>query len=40
VQVLPPRMSKCVRCWQYTAQDGETPCARCQTALAEKGIQV
>jgi isoleucyl-tRNA synthetase len=38
VQVLPPRMSKCVRCWQYTAEDGETPCGRCQTALAEKGI--
>lgn len=40
VQVLPPRMSKCVRCWQYTAEDGETPCGRCRTALAEKGIQV
>jgi hypothetical protein len=40
VKVLPPRMSKCVRCWQYTAEDGETPCGRCQTALAEKGIQV
>jgi len=40
VQVLPPRMSKCVRCWQYTAEDGETPCGRCQTALAEKGIEV
>jgi isoleucyl-tRNA synthetase len=38
VRVLPPRMSKCVRCWQYTAEDGETPCGRCQTALAEKGI--
>jgi len=40
VQVLPPRMSKCVRCWQYTAEDSETPCGRCQTALAEKGIEV
>jgi len=40
VQVLPPRMSKCVRCWQYTAEDGETPCGRCRTALAEKGIEV
>jgi isoleucyl-tRNA synthetase len=40
VQVLPPLMSKCVRCWQYTAENEETPCGRCQTALAEKGIAV
>jgi isoleucyl-tRNA synthetase len=40
VQVLPPLMSKCVRCWQYTAQNDETPCGRCQMALAEKGIAV
>jgi isoleucyl-tRNA synthetase len=40
VQVLPPLMSKCVRCWQYTAADEETPCGRCQVALAEKGIAV
>jgi isoleucyl-tRNA synthetase len=40
VQVLPPLMSKCVRCWQYTAENEETPCGRCQMALAEKGITV
>jgi isoleucyl-tRNA synthetase len=40
VQVLPPLMSKCVRCWQYTAENEETPCGRCQMALAEKGIAV
>jgi isoleucyl-tRNA synthetase len=40
VQVLPPLMSKCVRCWQYTAENEETPCGRCQMALVEKGIAV
>lgn len=40
VQVLPPLMSKCVRCWQYTAENDETPCGRCQMALAEKGVDV
>lgn len=40
VAVLPPRMSKCVRCWQYTAEDAETPCGRCQKALAEKGVGI
>lgn len=40
VQVLPPLMSKCVRCWQYTAENEETPCGRCQKALTEKGIDV
>ena len=40
VQVLPPLMSKCVRCWQYTAENEETPCGRCQVALAEKGVAV
>jgi isoleucyl-tRNA synthetase len=39
VQVLPPLMSKCVRCWQYTASNDKTPCARCQQALAEKGFE-
>jgi isoleucyl-tRNA synthetase len=38
VQVLPPLMSKCVRCWQYTAENEEMPCGRCQIALTEKGI--
>lgn len=40
VQVLPPRMNKCVRCWQYTAADQEMPCARCLEAVAEKGVEV
>lgn len=40
VLVLPPLMSKCVRCWQYTAEDTEKPCGRCQMALAEKGVHV
>ncbi|KAM0715813.1 hypothetical protein Q7P37_008327 [Cladosporium fusiforme] len=40
VRVLPPRLSKCVRCWQYTAEDAETPCGRCRDALGEKGVVV
>ncbi|OQN96119.1 hypothetical protein B0A48_18034 [Cryoendolithus antarcticus] len=36
VVVLPPQQSKCVRCWQYTAENEETPCERCLRAVAEQ----
>ncbi|KAK6437954.1 isoleucine-tRNA ligase [Oleoguttula sp. CCFEE 5521] len=36
VVVLPPEQSKCVRCWQYTAESEETPCERCLKAVAEQ----
>ncbi|KAK3715185.1 isoleucine-tRNA ligase [Vermiconidia calcicola] len=37
VVVLPPDYHKCVRCWKYTAEEAETPCARCRDVLKEKG---
>jgi len=38
VQVMPPRREKCVRCWNYVAENAEAPCRRCQEALREKGM--
>lgn len=40
VQVLPPRKEKCVRCWNYVAEEKDTPCQRCQEALREKSDRV
>lgn len=40
VSVLPPRMSKCVRCWQFTAEEEGGVCKRCLDAVAEKGLDV
>lgn len=38
VTVLPPSYHKCVRCWKYTAEEAEKPCARCRDVLAEQGF--
>jgi isoleucyl-tRNA synthetase len=35
VAVLPPKKQKCVRCWKYTAEEGDEPCQRCRDALEE-----
>jgi isoleucyl-tRNA synthetase len=39
VIVMPPDHLKCVRCWKYTAEDPEEPCARCSEVLQEHGYQ-
>ncbi|KAK3075995.1 isoleucine-tRNA ligase [Teratosphaeriaceae sp. CCFEE 6253] len=33
VVVLPPEGEKCIRCWQYTAEQKDEPCGRCQDVL-------
>lgn len=37
VVVLPPTKEKCVRCWKYTAEEKDIPCASCAEALVEDG---
>ncbi|CAK4032323.1 related to isoleucine--tRNA ligase [Lecanosticta acicola] len=37
VVVLPPIGEKCVRCWKYTAEEANLPCAPCVEALVEGG---
>lgn len=37
VVVLPPTKEKCVRCWKYTAEEKDVPCADCAQALNEDG---
>ncbi|EME89347.1 uncharacterized protein MYCFIDRAFT_125245 [Pseudocercospora fijiensis CIRAD86] len=35
VAVLPPRAKKCPRCWKYTAEEEEVPCAPCREVLVD-----
>lgn len=35
VVILPPRASKCPRCWKYTAEEENVPCGPCREVLAE-----
>lgn len=34
--ILPPTSEKCVRCWQYTAEEPETLCGRCVEVMGEQ----
>jgi isoleucyl-tRNA synthetase len=36
VVVLPPVDEKCVRCWKFTAEEGNLPCSQCREAIAER----
>ncbi|KAL1305248.1 hypothetical protein AAFC00_002163 [Neodothiora populina] len=37
--VLPPFGEKCVRCWQYIAEEPDTLCGRCADVVGEDSIQ-
>jgi isoleucyl-tRNA synthetase len=34
VHVLPPKQSKCSRCWRYAADEEEGLCGRCEDVVA------